>query len=267
MSEEHSEEREYTEAELTGEDSPGEAESTTGETATPPEPGPSTPEEQEKEIAEEKAEQEPASEPAKETPEKTVPLAALREERERRRELQKRLDNLEARMTEPKKDLNQLLEEDPEGAIRNLQEQITSLQSQMARDEMERAIKAEVPDFFDKAPQMEQLLLDQGMDEETVVNLIASTGKDAPKFFKLLSRMIDSPQESAVREQLTAELIPKITEQITKQLAEKFNVSPTALNIGKIPGTATKDRIPVETEEEFSKLSPEMQEKWLSGEI
>lgn len=267
MSEEFAEEREYSEAELTGEETPGEAETPSGETATPSEPGPETPEEQEKEIAEEKAEQEPAPEPAKETPDKQVPLAALREERERRRELQKRLDDLEARITEPKKDLNQLIEEDPEGAIRNLQEQITSLQSQMARDDMERQIKAEVPDFFDKAPQMEALLLEQGMDEETVVNLIASTGKDAPKFFKLLSRMIDAPQESALREKLTSELIPKITEQVTKQLAEKFNVNPSSLNIGNIPGTTSKDRIPVETEEEFSKLSPEMQQKWLSGEI
>jgi hypothetical protein len=47
---------------------------------------------------------------------------------------------------------------------------------------MERDIQTAVPDFFEKAPQMEELLLGEGFSEDTIRNMIGSTGRKRQNF-------------------------------------------------------------------------------------
>jgi len=255
MSEEIAE-QEFTESELSGEE---EAPTETPEEKAEETPGEKTAAPKETETPEEKPEEKPA--------EKMVPLAALKEERGKLREMRTRLAALEAKSVEPKRDVSELIGEDPEEAIRVLNQKIESLEGNIARTDMENQIRSEVPDFFDKAPQMEDFLLEQGFDEDGVVGLIASAGRDAPKLFKVLDRAMSRTDEGKIRETLTAELTPKITAAVTKQIMEKFKIADPGTDIGNIPGSKGSGAIPVETEEEFASLSPADQQKWLSGEI
>lgn len=263
------EEREFTEAELTGEEIPDPvpAVEPTGEPAAPQEPAkdPAPAEPSDPKKAEEPAEPPPA-EPEKGA-EKTVPLAALREERAKVRDLRDRIMALEQKLVAPPKDPSKLVEEDPEEAIRLAHSQIAELRALIAQKDMEARIKAEVPDFLNKAPQMEELMLDLGFSEDAVVRIIGATGEDAPKFFKMLSSIVDRPDPKAIREQAEKELIPKITAEITKQLMEKFKITDQSTNIGQLPGSPAGGKLVVNSEEEFANLSPEMQEKWLSGQL
>jgi len=262
-------EQEYTEAELTGENDapapktppepPGKdaVTPTTGEppaSPTPPEP--------------------PTPVPAKEHPPKdtTVPLAALHEERERRKELQRRLEELEKRIAAvpPKKDPVTLISEDPEAAMAAAMNEIDDLRTEIARSIMEREIRSEVPDFFEKAAAMEELLLGEGFDEEEIKGIVGASGKKAPKLFKILSRIIDQPDAKKLRETVIAELTPQITAtvtaQVTKELMAKFKITETPTNLDKVPGSAATGKIVADTEEDFAKLTPKEQEAFLSGE-
>jgi len=249
---------EFTEAELTGEsDAPeGEkAEAAPGEAATPKEP------ESEKEKPAEAA-KEPEPAPTKE--DRRVPLRDLISERTRRQELEARLKALEAEKTaEPAKDPAQLILEDPEEAVRLLMQQNLELRQEMERSNLEREIKSEVPDFFDLAPKMEETLLDEGLSEESIRSIIGASGKDAPKLFKVLAKIAKNHDEKAVRDRIIAEETPKIT----RSLMEKFKITESGKNIGNLPGASPDGKLNVNNEKDYAKLTPEMQEKWLAGEI
>lgn len=253
---------EFSEAELTGEE------------ATPPVVEAPAPEPAKEEAVVTPAEPATAKEeppPAKveeEKPSKTVPLAALHEERKARQKLAAELDALrKAQPSEPKPDPRAMILEDPENAVGVLQQQISDLRDEMLRRDMERDIQTAVPDFFEKAPQMEELLLGEGFSEETIRNMIGSTGKEAPKLFKVLSKLVDTPDTASMRTRIAAELTPSITAEVTKQLMAKFNIAETGKDIGKLPGSAPTGKLNVEGETDYSKLTPEQQEKWLRGEI
>jgi len=253
---------EYTEAQLSGEDSEpaGEkAEAVPGAKPTPSEP---------KAAEESKSPDptpEPAAEPAKPPPDdRRVPLRELISERQKRQELQSRLEALEAaKSAEPVKDPRELILEDPQEAIGMLTQRIEDLQAEINRKELEREITTSVPDFFDKAPQMEELLLGEGFSEETIRNMIGSTGKEAPKLFKVLSKLVDVSDTAAMR----AKIIEEVTPQITKTLMEKFKITEPGKNISHLPGSSPDGSIAVDGEKGYAKLTPEQQEKWLAGEI
>lgn len=257
-------EQEFTEAELDG----GE-EAPVTETVVPPAETPPTV----TEPAAPKVETTPPVTPPvvvpPETPPeaKTVPLAALHEARRENRELRVRLDALEKKAAEgpSPKTASELAAEDPEGAAVLLEQQIEDLRNEITRREIEQGIHAEVPDFLEKAPKMEELLLDSGISEDTAKNLIAASGRDVPKFFKLLSRLVDMPDAKAQREALVKEMTPIITAQVTKDLMAKFNVTTPAKNIGKLPGALDTGQIVATGEDEFSKLTPDQQKIWLDG--
>ena len=261
-------EKEFTEAELTGEE--------TG--ITPPLPTPITPEVTPvatpvvPEVPVKVAEVVPGKEPAPPTPlaptkdDRTVPLAALHEERRARQDLARKLEELQAKLTsEPRKTPAELILEDPENAMTVLMQEITDLRGEIARTNMERDINTAVPNFLELAPQMEELLLGEGLSEETIRNLIGSSGKEAPKFFKVLAKLTSAPNETALRTKLTAELTPTITAAVTKDLMAKFKIVDGGVNLEKLPGSPPDGKLNVNTEEEFAKLTPEQQQAWLSG--
>jgi hypothetical protein len=262
------EEREFTEAELTGEETGATPLLTTPITpeVTPAVP-PVVPE-----VPGKEAEVVPGKEPAPPTPpaptkdERTVPLAALHEERRARQELSRKLEELQAKLdTEPRKTPAELILEDPENAMTVLMQEITDLRGEIARTNMERDINTAVPNFLELAPQMEELLLGEGLSEETIRNLIGSSGKEAPKFFKVLAKLTSAPNETALRTKLTAELTPAITAAVTKDLMAKFKIVDGGVNLEKLPGSPPDGKLNVNTEEEFAKLTPEQQQAWLSG--
>lgn len=250
---------EYTEAQLSGEDSEPAGEKAgevPGEPAAPSEPKAG----EEPKAAEPKA-AEPEKPPAEE---RRVPLRELISERQKRQELQSRLDALEAaRNAEPAKDPRELILEDPQEAMGLMMQRIEELQSEIARKELEREITSSVPDFFDKAPQMEELLLGEGFTEETIRNMIGATGREAPKLFKVLSKLVDTADSAATR----AKIIEEVTPQITKTLMEKFKITEPGKNISALPGASPDGKIAVDGEKGFAKLTPEQQEAWLKGEI
>jgi len=250
---------EYTEAQLSGEDSEPAGEK--AEVVPGAEPTPSEP----KAAEEPKAAAEPVAEPVKlPADDRRVPLRELISERQKRQELQSRLDALEAaRNAEPAKDPRELILEDPQEAMGLLVQRIEELQSEISRKELEREITSSVPDFFDKAPQMEELLLSEGFSEETIRNMIGSTGKEAPKLFKVLSKLVDVSDSAAMR----AKIIEEVTPQITKTLMEKFKITEPGKNINRLPGSSPDGSIAVDGEKGFAKLTPEQQEAWLKGEI
>jgi hypothetical protein len=260
------EERDFTEAELTGEPDP-----------TPPVvppvvvPDPVVPPVVPPVPAKE-AEVVPGKEPAPPTPpaptkdERVVPLAALHEERRARQELSRKLEELQARLTtEPRKTAAELILEDPENAMTVLTQEIETLRGEMLRRDMERDINTAVPNFLELAPQMEELLLGEGLSEETIRNLIGSSGKEAPKFFKVLAKLTSAPSEEGLRTKLTAELTPAITAAVTKDLMAKFKIVDGGVNLEKLPGSPPDGKLNVNTEEEFAKLTPDQQQAWLSG--
>lgn len=267
-------EKEYTEAELTGEDVPeAPAGETPGEPAAPTEPKPVDPEPAPA-PAEPVVPAEPAvpgkpEEPpgAGAEPAKMVPLAALQEERAVMRGLRDRIQTLESQIATPPKDPDELIAEDPEEAIRYAYQKIEDLETKIARREMETQIKTEVPDFFDKAPRMEEYLLGQGFSEEAIVRMIGASGEDAPKFFGILSKLVEQPDSTKLREELVAELTPRIRDEESKRIMEKFKIIEPGTNIGNLPGSPGDGKLAISTEDEFAKLTPEMQEKWLSGQV
>ena len=271
MSGEAAEEREFTEAELTGEEAGGTPFLSTPVTpdATPAVP-PVVPEAPAKE-----AEAVPGKDPAAPTApaptrdERTVPYAALHEERIARQRLAAKIEELERKQvpTEPVKTAAELILEDPENAVRTLEEKITFLQAEMDRRDMEREIRTAVPDFFEKAAAMEDMLREKGFSDEGIKSMIASSGKDAPTLFKMLSEQVSAPNEEALRAKLTAELTPAITATVTKDLMAKFKIVDGGVNLGKLPGSSPDSKLNVNTEEDVAKLTPEQQEKWLSGEL
>ena len=244
-------EMEFTEAELTGEPTP---DPTPAESAAETPPGDAAPP---KEAAPETAKAEPEPEPAK-PPKGYIPEGALKEERRIRRELQAKLEALEKEQP-PQKSPADLILEDPEEAVRLLMRQNEDLRTEMTRREMEREIKSEVPDFFDLAPKMEETLLEEGLSEESIRNIIGASGPDAPKLFKVLAKIAKNSDEKAVEERVTA--------KVTKELMAKFNITDTGVNINKIPGSPPDGRLIVDGEKGYAKLTPEQQEKWLRGEI
>ena len=260
---------EPTEAELTGEE--------TGD--TPPLPTPVTPEVTPAgtpvvpEVPAKTAEAEPGKEPAAPTPPapkdtRTVPYAALHEERIARQKLAAQLEDLRKQIpTEPVKTAAELILEDPENAVKTLEEKIAYRQAEMDRRDMEREIRTAVPDFFEKAAAMEDMLRERGFSDEGIASMIASSGKDAPILFKMLSQQVSAPNEEALRAKLTAELTPKITEEITRSLMAKFKIVDAGIDVNKLPGTSPDGKLKVNGEAEFAKLTSDMQEKWLAGEI
>mgnify|MGYP001165931239 CR=1 FL=1 len=250
-------EQEFTEAELTGEDTP--AEVPAAEVVAEP--------------AKEEAAVAPAdTAPAKEEPappkkdDRTVPLAALHEERRARQELARKLEELQAKaVAEPRKTPAELILEDPENAMTVLMEEITNLRGEIARANMERDINTAVPNFLELAPQMEELLLGEGLSEEGIRNLIGASGKDAPKFFKVLAKLTNQPSEEGLRAKISAELVPAITAAVTKDLMEKFKIVDGGVNLGRLPGSPPTGKMNVNTEDEFAKLTPDQQQAWLSG--
>ena len=271
-------EREYSVEELTGDpggeteqetpqDVPGQetrkAEPETGDESAEATPGeePAAPP-IEKPGAEEKAE-----EPAK-PPEGYVKQEALREERERRKELQRQIEELkESQGKAPKKDARELILEDPEQSITLLQDQIEQLRAEIGRSKLEREIYEKVPDFKEKAVLMEEYLHERGFSDEAISRMIGASGIEAPILFEMLSEAVDSKGSKTAREQIAAELTPKITAEVTKQLMAKFNIAGPSPNIGNIPGGTPEQRIHVDGEEAYAKLTPEQKEKWLRGEL
>jgi hypothetical protein len=132
---------------------------------------------------------------------------------------------------------------------------------------MEREIRTAVPDFFEKAAAMEDMLREKGFSDEGIASMIASSKKDAPILFKMLADQVSAPNEEALRTKLTAELTPKITEEITRSLMAKFKIVDAGVDVNKLPGTPPDGKLKVNGEAEFAKLTPDMQEKWLAGEI
>ena len=269
MSGEAAEEKEFTEAELTGELDPTPPvvpPVVVPDPVAPPVVPPVVPP-----VPGKEAEAVPGKEPAPPTPpltkdDRTVPLAALHEERRARQELSRKLEELQAKMdTEPRKTPAELILEDPENAMTVLMQEITDLRGEIARTNMERDINTAVPNFLELAPQMEELLLGEGLSEETIRNLIGSSGKEAPKFFKVLAKLTSAPNETALRTKLTAELTPTITAAVTKDLMAKFKIVDGGVNLEKLPGSPPDGKLNVNTEEEFAKLTPEQQQAWLSG--
>jgi hypothetical protein len=253
-------EMEYSEAELTGEPSGDE-----GKAAPSAEPPPAP--EPEKEAAKE-PEKTPEPEKPPVTEDKRVPLKELIAERKQRQELQAKLAALEAAKTaEPVKTAAELILEDPEEAIRMLMTQNQQLRDDFTRREMEREIKTAVPDFFDKAPQMEELLLGEGFSEEAIRSMIGSVGLEAPKLFKVLDKLVTQQTPESMRKAIAAELTPTITAEVTRALMAKFNIADTGVNIGKLPGSAADGKMAIDSERDFEKLTPEQQEKWLRGEF
>lgn len=242
-------EMEFTEAQLTGEDTP--------ETA-PPE-GEKAETVPETEAAAAPIEPEPVkeSEPVK-PPKGYIPEGALKEERRIRRELQAKLEALEAEKPPPR-DPAALILEDPEEAVRMLMQQNAELRDEMNRSNMEREIRSEVPDFFDLAPKMEESLLEEGLSEESIRSIIGASGKDAPKLFKVLAKVAKNSDEKAVEERVTA--------RITKELMAKFNIVDTGVNIGKLPGSSSDGKTNIDGEKGYAQLTPDQQEKWLRGEL
>jgi hypothetical protein len=267
MSGEAAEEREFTEAELTGEEEGGTPPLSAPVTpdATPAAP-PVVPPEPGKE-----AEAESGKEPAPPLPsptkdERTVPYAALHEERIARQRLSAQLEELRKQIpTEPVKTAAELILEDPENAVKTLEEKIAYLQTEMDRRDMEREIRTAVPDFFEKAAAMEDMLREKGFSDDGIASMIASSGKDAPILFKMLSEQVSAPNEEVLRAKLTAELTPAITAMVTKDLMAKFKIVDGGVNLGKLPGSPPDGKLNVNTEEEFAKLTPEQQQAWLSG--
>jgi hypothetical protein len=197
-----------------------------------------------------------------------VPLAALHEERRARQALAAELEALRKQVpTEPRKTAAELILEDPENAMTVLTEEINSLRADIARREMEREINAAVPNFLDIAPQMEELMLGEGFNEEAIRTMIGASGKDAPKFFKMLAKLTSQPNEEAMRTKLTAELTPTITAAVTKELMAKFKIVEGDPSIHKIPGKSPDEKLNIGGEEEFAKLPPDQQEAWLAGKI
>ena len=271
MSGETAAEREFTEAELTGEEAGSTPPLTTPVTpdVTPAVP-PVVPE-----VPAKEAEVVPGKEPAAPTAptptkdERTVPYAALHEERIARQRLAAKIEELERKQvpTEPVKTAAELILEDPENAVRTLEERITSLQTEMDRRDMEREIRTAVPDFFEKAAAMEDMLRDKGFSDEGIRTMIASSGKDAPILFKMLSDQVSAPNEGALRTKLTAELTPKITEEITRSLMAKFKIVDAGVDVNKLPGTSPDGKLKIGSEKELAQLTPEQHEKWLRGEL
>jgi hypothetical protein len=262
-------EKEFTEAELTGEEE-GKDPLFLGTPITPeatPVVPPVVPEVPAKE-AEAVPGKEPAAPiaPAPMKDERTVPLAALHEERRARQELSRKLEELQAKLdVEPRKTPAELILEDPENAMTVLMQEITDLRGEIARTNMERDINAAVPNFLELAPQMEELLLGEGLSEETIRGLISSSGKEAPKFFKVLAKLTSAPNEETLRSKLTAELTPTITAAVTKDLMAKFKIVDGGVNLEKLPGSPPDGKLNVNTEEEFEKLTPAQKEAFLSG--
>ena len=257
-------EKDFTEAELTGAE-PG---------AAPPLPTPITPEvTPASEVPEKEAEVEPGKEPAAPTPPapkdtRTVPYAALHEERIARQRLTAQIEELRKQIpTEPVKTAAELILEDPENAVKTLEEKIAYLQTEMDRRDMEREIRTAVPDFFEKAVAMEDMLREQGFSDEGIKTMIASSGKDAPILFKVLSKLVSAPNEEALRTKLTAELTPKITEEITRSLMAKFKIVEPGVDVNKLPGTPPDGKLKIGSETELAQLTPDQHEKWLRGEL
>jgi hypothetical protein len=253
-------EMEFTEEELTG---------TEIVTETVPVPGP-TSESAVKPPEEAAPPTEPVVPEKPAVPEKPpkgyVPEGAFKEERRLRKEFQAKLDAAEAAKPPPP-DPAALILEDPEEAVRMLMRQNTELRDEMNRKQMERDIKSEVPDFFDKAPQIEEMLLGKGLSEEAIRSMIGSVGAEFPKLFKVFDELVSQPNADAMRSKITAELTPSITAEITRQLMAKFNIVETGKDIGKLPGSAPDGKMIVDGEQDYNKLTPEQQEKWLRGEI
>ena len=243
---------EFTEAELTGEAVADPA--VTDESAVKPTEEAAPPKESEPEKVPEK--------PPEKPPKGYVPEGAMKEERRIRKELQAKLDAIEAAKPPPK-DPAALILEDPEEAVRLLMQQNMELRQEMERGNLEREIKSEVPDFFDLAPKMEETLLDEGLSEESIRSIIGASGKDAPKLFKVLAKIAKNHDEQAVRERIIAEETPKIT----RSLMEKFKITEPGKNIGNLPGASPDGKLNVNGEKDYAKLTPEQQEKWLAGEI
>ena len=204
------EEKEFTEAELTGEETGATPLLTTPITpeVTPVVP-PVVPE-----VPAKEAEAVPGKEPAPPTPpaptkdDRTVPLAALHEERRARQELSRKLEELQAKLdTEPRKTPAELILEDPENAMTVLMQEITDLRGEIARTNMERDINTAVPNFLELAPQMEELMLGRGFNEESIRSLIGASGKDAPKFFGMLAELASRPNEETMRTKLITALL------------------------------------------------------------
>jgi len=270
MSGEAAEGREFTEAELTGEEG-GEGTPFLSTPVTPdatPAVPPVVPEAPAKE-----AEAIPGKDPAPPTPaptkdERTVPYAALHEERIARQRLTAQIEELRKQIpTEPVKTAAELILEDPENAVKALEEKIAFLQAEMDRRDMEREIRTAVPDFFEKAAAMEDMLREKGFSDEGIASMIASSKKDAPILFKMLSEQVSAPNEETLRTKLTAELTPAITAMVTKDLMAKFKIVDGGVNLGKLPGSSPDSKLNVNTEEDVAKLTPEQHEKWLSGEL
>ncbi|MDZ4241230.1 MAG: hypothetical protein U1D99_00235, partial [Candidatus Omnitrophota bacterium] len=164
-------EQEFTEAELTGQEA-GPA---------PLLPTPITPEVTPAvptvvpEVPAKEAEVVPGKEPAAPIApapvkdERTVPYAALHEERIARQRLTAQIEEMQKQIpTEPVKTAAELILEDPENAVRTLEEKITFLQTEMDRRDMEREIRTAVPDFFEKAAAMEDMLREKGFSDEGI---------------------------------------------------------------------------------------------------
>jgi hypothetical protein len=262
------EEKEFTEAELTGDETGGTPLLTTPIT---PEVTPTVPPVVPEVPGKEAEIVPPGKEPAAPTPPaqkdtRTVPYAALHEERIARQRLAAQIEELRKQIpTEPVKTAAELILEDPENAVRTLEEKIIALQTEMDRRDMEREIRTAVPDFFEKAAAMEDILREQGFSDEGIKDMIASSGKDAPILFKVLSKLVSAPNEEALRTKLTAELTPSITAAVTKDLMAKFKIVDGGVNLEKLPGSPPDGKLNVNTEEEFAKLTPEQQQAWLSG--
>ena len=264
-------ETEYTEAELTGEaETVTEPEPATEEKAeTPPGdsaiPEEAAPEKEPEPVKEPEAAKEPEK-PSKEEDRMVPKIELIRE----RKNLQGKIENLEREMAslrQPEKDPSELILEDPEQAVVMLGKQIQDLRESMARTEMERRIQESVPDFLEVAPKMEAYLTDLGFEDNEIRDMIGAAGDKVPQFFKLLADRVKTPDEKSLREQVAAELTPKITEEVTKVVMAKLNIASGPTDIGKLPGAGPTGKVGDISEADYAKLSPEDQERWLTGEL
>lgn len=246
---------EYTEAELTGEvvaDPTPTSESAEtpppGDAAAPTEPEP--------------AKAEPAPVPTK-PPEGFVPKGALDEERIKRREMDRQIRDLTAKLNAfekpPEKGPRETILEDPENAIGMLEQQIADLRGELDRRDMEGKIKTVVPDFMEKAPQMEEALRNRGFSDDAIVNIIGAAGQDVDKFFGLLNDVVKAQDTKALRDQITAE--------VTRDVMVKFKITDPGVNISKLPGSANTGKLNIESDADYENLTPEQKKKWLSGEL